>query len=184
MEGWRWRMKLRADHFFDAVSPLLSTLLLNLCRAVDTHRYFYSRASPERHGSSVARGEAAPGRADKKNLGFPMRLLYSWDHLRMVCRVFPWRPGRLPRYRFPWRPSLTSLTSPRRPQRFPLTHRRCPMTYKTIALGLLEANQELHEGLRTSGTLLQTMEHYASELKERHTSWMDTLAQERPGEDR
>ena len=56
------------------------------------------------------------------------------------------------------------------------------MTYKTIALGLLEANQELHERLRTSGTLLQTMEHYASELKERHTSWMDTLTQERPGD--
>jgi hypothetical protein len=55
------------------------------------------------------------------------------------------------------------------------------MHYKTIMLDLLEQYPSLYDRLRTSGTLMQSMEHYASELKERHTSWMNTLAQERPG---
>jgi hypothetical protein len=57
------------------------------------------------------------------------------------------------------------------------------MTYKTIALCLLEANQELYEQLRTSGTLLPTMEHYATQLKTRHDSWKDELRQAQPETD-
>jgi hypothetical protein len=57
------------------------------------------------------------------------------------------------------------------------------MTYKTIALRLLEANQELYEQLRTSGMLLQTLEHYAAELKTMHDSWKDELRQAQPGTD-
>ena len=57
------------------------------------------------------------------------------------------------------------------------------MLYKTIALGLLEENQKLHQELRTRGTLLQTMERYASELKTRHDYWKDELHQSQPGSD-
>ena len=57
------------------------------------------------------------------------------------------------------------------------------MLYKTIALGLLEENQKLHQELRTRGTLLQTMEHYASELKTRHDYWKNEIHQSQPGSD-
>jgi len=54
------------------------------------------------------------------------------------------------------------------------------MTYKTIALRLLEANQALYEQLRTRGTLLQTLEDYAVQLKTRHDSWKNELHQAQP----
>jgi hypothetical protein len=57
------------------------------------------------------------------------------------------------------------------------------MLYKTIALGLLEEHPTLHQELRTRGTLLQTMEHYASELKTRHDYWTNTLHESQPGSD-
>jgi hypothetical protein len=57
------------------------------------------------------------------------------------------------------------------------------MLYKTITLGLLEEHPKLHQELRTRGTLLQTMEHYASELKTRHDYWKDALHQSQPGSD-
>jgi hypothetical protein len=57
------------------------------------------------------------------------------------------------------------------------------MLYKTIALGLLEENQKLHQELCARGTLLQTMERYASELKTRHDYWTDELLQSQPGSD-
>ena len=57
------------------------------------------------------------------------------------------------------------------------------MLYKTIALGLLEEHPTLHQELCTHGTLLQTMEHYASELKTRHDYWKNALHQSQPGSD-
>ena len=57
------------------------------------------------------------------------------------------------------------------------------MLYKTIALGLLEEHPKLHQELCTRGTLLQTMEHYASELKTRHDYWKNALHQSQPGSD-
>ena len=57
------------------------------------------------------------------------------------------------------------------------------MLYKTIALGLLEENPKLHQELCARGTLLQTMEHYAGELKTRHDYWKNALHQSQPGSD-
>ena len=57
------------------------------------------------------------------------------------------------------------------------------MTYKTLTLRLLEAHPELHEQLRTSGTLMQTMEQYAAQLQTRHDYWKDELYEARPGSD-
>jgi hypothetical protein len=57
------------------------------------------------------------------------------------------------------------------------------MHYKTITLELLRQSPGLHQELRASGTLAQTMERYAALLKERHLAWTETLAQDRPGRD-
>ena len=57
------------------------------------------------------------------------------------------------------------------------------MLYKTIALGLLEEHPKLHQELRSRGTLLQTMERYAGELKTRHDYWTDELLQSQPRSD-
>ena len=57
------------------------------------------------------------------------------------------------------------------------------MHYKTITLELLRQYPALHQQLQSSGTLLQTLEHYAALLKARHLTWMDTLASQRPGRD-
>jgi hypothetical protein len=57
------------------------------------------------------------------------------------------------------------------------------MHYKTITLELLRQSPSLHQELRISGTLQQTMERYAALLKRRHLAWMDRLAQTRPGDD-
>ena len=53
------------------------------------------------------------------------------------------------------------------------------MQYKTIVLELLQQRPEMHEQLRTSRTLLSTVELYARELKTSHEAWKETLSQER-----
>ena len=57
------------------------------------------------------------------------------------------------------------------------------MRYKTITLGLIEAQPELHERLRQQRTLRPTMEQLASELKTSHESWRARLRETRPGSD-
>jgi hypothetical protein len=57
------------------------------------------------------------------------------------------------------------------------------MHYKTITLGLLRQHPDLHQELCASNTLMQSMESYAALLKQHHLSWMDRLAQTRPGRD-
>ena len=42
------------------------------------------------------------------------------------------------------------------------------MQYKTITLGLVQQRPRLYSLLRTQGTLLPTLDTYASALKERH----------------
>ena len=55
------------------------------------------------------------------------------------------------------------------------------MLYKTIVLELIQAQPDLHERLRTSRTLLPTMNSYASELKTSHEVWQKQLIQAKPG---
>jgi hypothetical protein len=54
---------------------------------------------------------------------------------------------------------------------------------KTIALELIEEQPELHERLRSSRTLLSTMDACAIELKASHEAWKDQLGRARPGSD-
>jgi len=55
------------------------------------------------------------------------------------------------------------------------------MQYKTIMLELVQEYPSLYDQLRTSRSLLQTMERYANVLKDLHSSHMDTLSQTQPG---
>jgi hypothetical protein len=55
------------------------------------------------------------------------------------------------------------------------------MQYKTIVLELLQQQTELHEQLRTNRQLLSALENYAQELRTSHHSWIETLAQAKPG---
>ena len=57
------------------------------------------------------------------------------------------------------------------------------MHYKTIVLELLNQHPEIHEELRRSRTLLQTVEAYAGEVKIRHETWKDRLSKVKPGSD-
>jgi len=57
------------------------------------------------------------------------------------------------------------------------------MHYKTIILGLLEQHPALHEQLRTSRTLLSTMNRTAITLKASHDSWKERIGQARPNSD-
>ncbi len=57
------------------------------------------------------------------------------------------------------------------------------MNYKTIALGLIEQNQELYERLRSSKRLLPSMDAYAMELKDSHEAWKASLSRANPGSD-
>ena len=57
------------------------------------------------------------------------------------------------------------------------------MQYKTITLALLQQHPTLHRELQSSGTLLQTLDRYATMLRTLHLAWMDTLGRERPGRD-
>jgi hypothetical protein len=53
--------------------------------------------------------------------------------------------------------------------------------YKTIVLELLQQQPEIHERLRSSRTLLPTMERLAGELKARHEFWTGRLERANPG---
>ena len=55
--------------------------------------------------------------------------------------------------------------------------------YKTIVLELLQDRPVLHEQLRASGTLLQSMEQLAIALRACHLGWKAKLAETRPGSD-
>ena len=55
------------------------------------------------------------------------------------------------------------------------------MLYKTIVLGLLEGQPQLHEQLRLSRRLLSTLERMAADLRDRHADWTRALARNRPG---
>lgn len=55
------------------------------------------------------------------------------------------------------------------------------MQYKTIVLELLRQNKPLHEQLRRSDTLLETMTEQAWQLRARHHEWMAVLAEAIPG---
>ena len=57
------------------------------------------------------------------------------------------------------------------------------MPYKTIVLGLIEQQPELHEHLRKSRTMLRAMDQLAIELKESHEALKEQLSQSRPGSD-
>ena len=51
------------------------------------------------------------------------------------------------------------------------------MQYKTITLALLEEYPTLYNQLRSSRALLETMEYYATLLKDVHLTHLDTLRQ-------
>lgn len=57
------------------------------------------------------------------------------------------------------------------------------MKYKTIVLELLQQRTELHEQLRLTRRLRPTMEALATDLRELHLSWTETLSAARPGSD-
>jgi len=57
------------------------------------------------------------------------------------------------------------------------------MQYKTIVLELLQQRTELHEQLRLTRRLRPAMDALATELRELHLSWKDTLAKAHPGSD-
>jgi len=57
------------------------------------------------------------------------------------------------------------------------------MQYKTIVLGLLQQNQELHERLRRERKLPATVNRLATELRDRHLAWTERLSQARPDSD-
>jgi hypothetical protein len=55
------------------------------------------------------------------------------------------------------------------------------MQYKTIVLELIEERPELHEQLRSSNTLLSTVNRLATVLRGIHLATIDQLRQTRPG---
>ena len=57
------------------------------------------------------------------------------------------------------------------------------MLYKTIVLQILEDRTDLYEQLRSTRTLRSTMESLATELRNLHLTWQETLATARPGSD-
>jgi hypothetical protein len=57
------------------------------------------------------------------------------------------------------------------------------MHYKTITLELLRQNPFLHRRLQDNGTLMQSLNHCAGTLRERHLAWMDSLSRTRPQSD-
>ena len=54
------------------------------------------------------------------------------------------------------------------------------MQYKTIVLGLLVQQPQLHVQLKKQHKLLSTMEGYAMELRDKHEAWKAQLSQIRP----
>ena len=57
------------------------------------------------------------------------------------------------------------------------------MHYKTITLEFIQEQPELYERLRTSRTLLSTVDLQAAALKRYHETWMDRLNQTKPDRD-
>ena len=55
------------------------------------------------------------------------------------------------------------------------------MQYKTIILELLRQQRSLHERLRKSGTLLETLNEQALQLRSRHLEWLAVLLEATPG---
>lgn len=55
------------------------------------------------------------------------------------------------------------------------------MQYKTIVLEMLQDRPALHQQLRSTRTLFQALDEYASALKTSHTRWMEQLRGQRPG---
>jgi hypothetical protein len=54
------------------------------------------------------------------------------------------------------------------------------MQYKTIMLELLQQRPQMHEELRQSRKLLETVERFANELRDSHLALAETLSQARP----
>jgi adenylosuccinate lyase len=54
------------------------------------------------------------------------------------------------------------------------------MQYKTITLNLIQENESLHERLRQSRTLLETLNQLAAELRDRHLECRTQLAAATP----
>ncbi len=54
------------------------------------------------------------------------------------------------------------------------------MQYKTIMLELLQQRPQMHEELRQSRKLLETVERYAHELRDSHLALAETLSKARP----
>ena len=57
------------------------------------------------------------------------------------------------------------------------------MKYKTMIRELLRQRPEMYNHLRSSRTLLPTLDRLAKELKVSHKAWMDRLAKTKPGSD-
>ena len=55
------------------------------------------------------------------------------------------------------------------------------MPYKTLILTLLEQHPALYQELRTSRSLLPTLNRLAHTLKDRHADWINALSKQRPG---
>ena len=65
----------------------------------------------------------------------------------------------------------------------PLIPKEANMKYKTMILQLLRQRPEMYNKLRSSRTLLPTLDRLARELKASHKAWMDRLAKTKPGSD-
>ncbi len=54
------------------------------------------------------------------------------------------------------------------------------MLYKTMILELLQQRPQLHDRLRKERMLLAAVDSYASELKNLHDAWKETLSRAKP----
>jgi hypothetical protein len=57
------------------------------------------------------------------------------------------------------------------------------MQYKTIMLELIQQRPQMHEELRQSRKMLETVERYAHELRDSHLALVETLSKARPDSD-
>lgn len=57
------------------------------------------------------------------------------------------------------------------------------MLYKTIVLELLQQRPKTYDQLLENRTLLPILNHYASQLRDRHQSWKNLLSEARPNAD-
>jgi hypothetical protein len=96
-------------------------------------------------------------------------------------RFSAWQRGARSRFLSGWSFRPTPTTPRRRRMPTSLAPETTTMLYKTIVLELIQEQSDLHERLRTSRTLLPTMNSYASELKNSHDGWKKRLIQAKPG---